>query len=67
MYSPIYDMSTLLSLYIACTIFGVGVTLIDMVGVFGDLFQHVGWKDAKYGVAFGFHSFSPVNVSTVRD
>ena len=34
-----YDMNTLLSLYIACTIFGAGVTLIDMFGVFSDLFQ----------------------------
>lgn len=32
-------MSPLLSMYIACAIFGVGVTAIDMLGMFGDLFQ----------------------------
>jgi membrane protein implicated in regulation of membrane protease activity len=32
-------MSNLLSLYIACTIFGVGVTIIDMLGILGDLFH----------------------------
>ncbi len=32
-------MSSLLSIYIACAIFGVGVTAIDMLGIFGDLFQ----------------------------
>jgi membrane protein implicated in regulation of membrane protease activity len=32
-------MSTLISVYIACTIFGVGVTIIDMLGILGDLFQ----------------------------
>jgi len=32
-------MDTLLSLYIACTIFGVGVTIIDMLGILGDLFH----------------------------
>jgi membrane protein implicated in regulation of membrane protease activity len=32
-------MSTLLSLYIGCTIFGVGVTIIDILGILGDLFH----------------------------
>lgn len=32
-------MDKLLSLYIACTIFGVGVTIIDMLGILGDLFH----------------------------
>lgn len=32
-------MNTLLSLYIACAIFGVGVTIIDMLGILGDLFH----------------------------
>ena len=32
-------MNHLLSVYIACTIFGVGVTVIDMLGVLGDLFH----------------------------
>jgi len=32
-------MDTLLSLYIACTIFGVGVTIVDMLGILGDFFH----------------------------
>lgn len=32
-------MNTLLSFYIACAVFGVGVTLIDMLGILGDLFH----------------------------
>jgi hypothetical protein len=32
-------MNTLLSFYIACAIFGVGVTIIDMLGILGDLFH----------------------------
>jgi len=47
-------MSTLLSLYIACTIFGVGVTVIDMLGILGDLFHEgedgaVGGDDGTHG------------------
>jgi len=41
-------MDKLLSLYIACTIFGVGVTIIDMLGVLGDFF-HEGEDGADGG------------------
>ena len=35
----------LLSLYIAATVFGVGVTAIDMMGILGDLFDEGGDSD----------------------
>jgi membrane protein implicated in regulation of membrane protease activity len=35
-------MINLTSVYIACTIFGAGVTLIDMLGILGDLFHETG-------------------------
>jgi membrane protein implicated in regulation of membrane protease activity len=43
-------MSPLLSIYIACTIFGIGVTAIDMLGLFGDIFEaEEGGGDGGHG------------------
>ena len=46
-------MDKLLSLYIACTIFGVGVTMIDMLGILGDLFH--GGDHGTGGLDHGSH------------
>ena len=46
-------MDQLFSVYLACTIFGVGVTIIDMLGILGDLF-HEG-DDATDGGDHGDH------------
>jgi membrane protein implicated in regulation of membrane protease activity len=40
--------------YITCTIFGIGVTLIDMIGIVGDVF-HEGGSHGDHGGAHGDH------------
>jgi membrane protein implicated in regulation of membrane protease activity len=49
-------MGTLLSLYIACTVFGVGVTIIDMLGILGDLVHGHGTDGGDHGGHGGDHS-----------
>ncbi len=50
-------MLSLTSVYIVCTIFGAGVTLIDMLGILGDVFHESGGgdDDGDHGDHGDFH------------